>query len=146
MVKLDITQLKQVKLRDYAIRFLFGGTVSVLAALIALWAGGQIGGIFTTFPAILLASLTIIGKYAGRHPAVEEAQGAVLGAIALVIASFVLSVTLKPFAGIWSLLLALASWLVCGVGLYLLSVKFGWLRPEKPREKEDRARSQEPPG
>ena len=130
MVKLDIGQIKQVKWQDYAIRFLFGGTVSVLASLIALWATGRIGGIFTAFPATLLASLTIIGKHEGRHPAVEDAQGGVVGAIALVVAALVLSVTLTQLAGAWSLLLALASWLVCGAGLYLLSVKFGWLRPD----------------
>ncbi|MGH2480306.1 MAG: DUF3147 family protein, partial [Ktedonobacteraceae bacterium] len=54
---MDISQLRQIKIRDYALRFLFGGTVSVLASLIALWTTERIGGIFTTFPAILLASL-----------------------------------------------------------------------------------------
>ncbi len=136
MIKLDIGQVKQIKWRSYAIRFLFGGTISVLASLIALWTTGRIGGIFTAFPAILLASLTIIGKQEGRHPAVEDAQGGVVGAVALVIAALVLSLTLTRLAGVWSLVLALASWLVCGVGLYLLSVKFGWLQPEKTGEKE----------
>ncbi len=130
IVKIDFSALKNIKIRDYAIRFLFGGAVSILATLIALWTNGRIGGIFTAFPAILLASLTIIGKEDGKHSAEADAQGGVVGAVALVIAAIVLSITLNRLPGALSLLLTLAVWLVCGIGLYLLSVKLGWLKPE----------------
>jgi hypothetical protein len=131
MAKLNFSQLRGIRLRDYAIRFLFGGTISVIAALIGQWATGRIGGIFTAFPAILLASLTLINQEDGKQASAMDAQGAVLGAVALVLASILLSVTLGALAGAWSLLLGLGAWLVCSVGLYFLSVKLGWLRIEK---------------
>jgi hypothetical protein len=124
--KLDFSQLKDIRIRDYLIRFLFGGAVSVLAQLIAQWTTGRFGGIFTAFPAILLASLTIINRKSGREAAENDARGGIVGAIAFVITAIVLSVTLKWLVG-WSLLLALIVWLICGLGLYRLCVKIGWL-------------------
>jgi len=129
--RLDFSQLKQIKLKDYCIRFLFGGSVSVIAALIAQLIDGRIGGIFTAFPAILLASLTIIGRLDGKHGAEEDAEGSIVGAIAFVITAIVLSLTLKVLAGPWALLLALLVWLLCATMLYLLSYKAGWLRVNK---------------
>ena len=131
MWRLDFSQLKQMKLKDYSIRFLFGGSISVIAALIAQLTDGRIGGIFTAFPAILLASLTIIGRLDGKHGAEEDAEGGIVGAIAFVITAIVLSLMLKVLAGPWALLLALLVWLVCATMLYLLSYKAGWLRVNK---------------
>ena len=131
MWKLDLSLLRGIRLRDYAIRFAFGGSISVLAALIAQWTTGRFGGIFTAFPAILLASLTLINEEDGKRATILDAQGAVLGAVALVLASFVLSVTLGIWAGVWALVLGLAVWLVCSIGLYVLSIKCGWLHLDK---------------
>lgn len=133
MWRLDLSKLKKLKLRDYAIRFLFGGAISILAALIAHWTTGRIGGIFTAFPAILLASLTIINRKEGKDAAAADARGGVVGAVALVIAAIVLSLTLMPLAGVWSLLLTLAAWLACGIALYIPSFKAGWLRLEEEK-------------
>jgi uncharacterized membrane protein (GlpM family) len=130
MIHLEFSRLKKVKRRDYAIRFVFGGTISILAALIAHWTNTRIGGIFTAFPAILLASLTLIGRQEGNQQAEADAQGGVLGAIALVVTALVLSITLGLLAGALALLLALVVWLVGSVGLYLLSAKLGWLPPD----------------
>lgn len=137
MVRLELSRLKQIRGRDYLIRFLFGGTISVLAALIGHWINQRVGGIFTAFPAILLASLTLIGRQEGREQAEADAQGGVLGAIALVFTALVLSLTLKPLAGISALLLALAVWLAWSVGLYFLSKRFDWLPEEDDETRED---------
>lgn len=131
MMNVDFSPLKKIRMQDYAIRFLFGGAVSVLASLIAQWTTGRIGGIFTAFPAILLASLTIIDKKEGKEAAAADARGGVVGSVGLVIAAIVLSVTLGLLLPVLSLLLALAIWLVCSVGLYLLSFRAGWLRVKK---------------
>jgi uncharacterized membrane protein (GlpM family) len=127
MINMDFSQLKKIRGQDYAIRFLFGGAVSILAQLIAHWTTGRIGGIFTTFPAILLASLTIINKEENREKAADDAQGGVIGSIGLVIAAIVLSVTLGLLLPALSLLLALVIWLICSIGLYLLSFRAGRL-------------------
>jgi hypothetical protein len=131
MMNIDFSQFKKIKMQDYAIRFLFGGAVSVLAQLIALGTTGRIGGIFTTFPAILLASLTIINKKEGREAAAADARGGIVGSVGLVIAAIVLSVTLGLLVPALSLLFALAIWLACSIGLYLLSFRAGWLWVKK---------------
>lgn len=80
---IDFTQLKKINIREYAIRFLFGGAVSILAELVTHFTTGRIGGIFTAFPAILLASLIIIGQHEGKNAAEDDARGGAIGAIAL---------------------------------------------------------------
>lgn len=129
----DFSQLKHIELKYYAIRFLFGGAISVLAALVSQLTNGRIGGIFTAFPAILLASLTMISQEDGKHKAEEDAKGGIVGAIAFVVTAIVLSLTLTLLAGALALLLALVVWLLCAVGLYVLSYKSQWLRVGKQR-------------
>ncbi len=48
---------------DYAIRFLFGGLITVAAGIIAKRFGPGIGGLFLAFPAIFPASATLIEKH-----------------------------------------------------------------------------------
>lgn len=131
MWRLELSQIKQIKIRDYLVRFLFGWAISVLAVLIAQWTTGRIGGVFTTFPAILLASLTLIGKREEKQTAAADAQGGVIGAVALVVASVMLSVTLRFLTGAVALFLTLAIWFVWSIGLYILSIKRGWLHIEQ---------------
>jgi uncharacterized membrane protein (GlpM family) len=130
----DFSQLKQIKIKDYIVRFLFGGAISVLAALIGEWTNTRFGGIFTAFPAILLASLTIINRMDGKHAAEQDARGAVVGAIAFVVTAIVLSLTLTKFVGGRALVLALVVWLLCAVGLYELSYRSGWFRVIYPEQ------------
>lgn len=66
---IDVSQLKGIRPQELVLRFLFGGLVSVLAELLASVTNGRIGGIFTTFPAILVASLTILGQHEGEQAA-----------------------------------------------------------------------------
>ena len=79
----EISGLKKVALWEHAIRFVFGGLVSVGAALVARRWGAAIGGLFLAFPAILPASLTLVKEHDGRRQAVEDARGARLGALGL---------------------------------------------------------------
>ena len=135
---LDLSKLRQIKLKDYAIRFAFGGAISVIAALLGQWVTPRFGGVFTAFPAILLASLTLIGEEEGREQSAEDAEGGVLGGLAFVgIAAFI-AATLAYISGAASLLLALAIWLVVAVGLYLLCVRIGLLRTYKQPKGEQR--------
>lgn len=131
MWKCRLSALRTIRLRDYLIRFLFGGVISVIATLIGQWTTPRIGGIFTAFPAILLASLTLINHEDGQTASEEDAQGAVLGAMAFAVAAIVLTLTLDVLAGAIAILLSLGAWLVCSVGLYVLSVKCGWLHLDK---------------
>ena len=128
MVGIDFSKVKQARMRDYVLRFCIGGMISIAAAGISQGTNSRFGGIFVAFPAILLASLTLIGRCEGEERAEDDAKGGVVGAVALVVTTVVLSLTLQALAGAWSLLLALLTWLICGIGLYVVCFKLGWLR------------------
>ena len=113
-VKLDA--LRQTHWFEYLLRFLFGGTVTVIAGLIADQFGPVVGGLFLAFPAIFPASVTLVerheterkeqqgldGNARGRHVAGVVAARAALGSIGLL-----------AFAGtVWWLAARMASWQV----------------------------------
>lgn len=62
-VSFNFSTLKREKLHEYAIRFLFGGAVTVAAGLIAKEFGPVVGGLFLAFPAIFPASATLLEKH-----------------------------------------------------------------------------------
>jgi uncharacterized protein DUF3147 len=114
-------KLREPPVRDWIIRFAFGAGVSALAAIITeLW-GPRAGGLFLAFPAILLASLTLVAKQEGAHRAREDARGAALGALGLIGFGIVVWAT-TPAWPVWATLLgAAAGWLVVS-GLAYLAV------------------------
>lgn len=123
--------------KDYAIRFAFGGTISVLAALIGQWVNTRFGGIFTAFPAILLASLTLIGEEDGREQSAEDAEGGVLGALAFIAAATFIALTVTRISGAASLFLSLALWIVLAVGLYLVCLRCGLLHTYESKDQQN---------
>lgn len=133
---LQLSRLKEASVKDYAIRFVFGGAVSVIASLIGTWTNVSFGGVFTAFPAILLASLTLIGEKEGREQSAEDAEGGVVGAIAFVVAAIFIANTIMHISGAASLLLALGIWTILAVALYLIAIRVGFLRTYK-RQEED---------
>ena len=64
LIKADISALKQASWIEYAIRFLFGGLMTVIAGLIAQHYGPELGGLFLAFPAIAPATATLIDQHA----------------------------------------------------------------------------------
>jgi hypothetical protein len=114
-------KLRDTPAREWLIRFAFGAGVSALAGVIAEVFGPKAGGLFLAFPAILLASLTLVAKEEGDHRAREDARGAVLGAVGLI--GFAL--TLLTTAGhwpVWAVLTgATAAWLLVSGAAYLLT-------------------------
>ena len=121
-------RIKEVRFRDYAIRFAFGGTISVVAALIGAVLKEPIGGIFTAFPAIMLASLTLIDKAEDREHASYDAVGAALGAVGFIACAFFISRTLGQWPVAASLGMGILIWLVVSVGLYALYALVASLR------------------
>lgn len=118
--EVDLSKLAQVKLKEYAARFVLGALVSIVAALIAKGAGPRFGGMFLAFPAILPASLTLVQAEEGTRKADRDAIGAVLGGLGLAVFAGVAEKALFSLPAIVALLIALASWLVSSVALYVL--------------------------
>jgi len=97
-IALSTSGLKRTQWWEYALRFVLGGLITVIAGLIAKKFSPSVGGLFLAFPAILAASTTLVerherqrkeqkgmgGMYRGRHAAGADAAGAAMGSIGLV--------------------------------------------------------------
>jgi len=89
--------LRRTKWSEYAVRFIFGGAISIIAAELARHFGPAFGGLFLAFSAIFPASATLLEKHEiqkkakagitftlrGRQSAALDAAGATLGSIGL---------------------------------------------------------------
>jgi len=97
-IGLDVSSIHHLRLRDYAVRFVFGGIVTVLTGLIARRYGPGVAGLFLAFPAIFPAGATLIekqqrekkrrvgldGTSRGRVAAGIDAIGAAMGTLGLI--------------------------------------------------------------
>jgi hypothetical protein len=97
MIEIKLGALKEVKPHEIAVRFLFGGTCTVMAGLIAEKFGPALGGLFLAFPAIFPATASLIAKHEkeekaeigrdgterGRLAASVDAAGTSIGCIGL---------------------------------------------------------------
>jgi hypothetical protein len=98
-ISIDLSSLKETRPRDYALRFLFGGLITLLTGLIANRYGPAVAGLFLAFPAIFPATASLIEKHEklrkqqagldgtnrGRAAVSIDAAGAALGALALLL-------------------------------------------------------------
>jgi 4-hydroxybenzoate polyprenyltransferase len=98
-IKFDTSALCQTKWHQYAIRFIFGGCITVAAGLVASKFGPVLGGLLLAFPAIFPASATLIEKHEkerkekkglngtvrGRQAASVDAAGSAMGTVGLLI-------------------------------------------------------------
>ena len=115
--------LKKTKAWEYAVRFAFGGLVTMAAGLVADAYGPEIGGLMLAFPAILPASLTLVEHHDGRENAADDARGARLGSLALAMFGGVVWL----FAQAWAppLVLATATLVWVGASVSLWAWKYG---------------------
>jgi Protein of unknown function (DUF3147) len=134
-VSADFSALKKTKWYEYAVRFLLGGSVTVIAGLLAKYYGPVFGGLFLAFPAIFPASATLIDKHErekkqragikhttrGRQMAGVDAAGAALGSLGL--ATFACIIwKLLPVGNVAGVFIAAA------VAWFCVSVTLWWIR------------------
>lgn len=121
-------------------RFVFGGMISAIAALIANRYGPKVGGLFLAFPAIFPASATMLAQAEKtRHPGPSKKQHARMAVSADAAGAAVGSIALAAFAVfVWRMLprhsvgvvLFVATLLWFGVaGLCWLALNFFWKAP-----------------
>jgi hypothetical protein len=147
-IEVDLSALKRIRWYEYALRFLFGGAVTVATGLVAQRYGPVLGGLFLAFPAIFPAGATLVEKHEtekkrragitdkarGRKAAALDARGAAMGSIAL--AGFGLFVwQLLPA---WNAALCLAAALAAWVAMAVLIWQLGKYR--------HRSAGRDPPG
>ena len=116
IIAISTSGLKHTRWYEYVIRFTLGGLVTAGAGLLAKKFGPGFGGLFLAFPAILVASTTLVqkhererkeekglhGVYRGRQAAGADAAGAAMGSIGLMAFAIL----------VWKLLPEHAPWLV----------------------------------
>lgn len=119
-VGVEPSKLKETDAKSHAIRFAFGGLITAAAGLIAKQFGPVVGGLFLGFPAILPASLVLVRKREGKEAAGEDARGAILGSVGLVVFALVVwgvGTRLVPWA---ALAVATLVWLFVSVLAWLI--------------------------
>jgi Protein of unknown function (DUF3147) len=98
-IQFNLAAIRRTRAKEYAVRFFFGGTVTLLAGVIAHYYGPTMGGLFLAFPAIFPAGVTLIaeheerrkqkagmeGKERGKHVAALDTRGSVIGACGLLV-------------------------------------------------------------
>jgi hypothetical protein len=135
-IKINFAAAKETKPHEYAIRFLFGGLVTVATGLIAKKFGPAVGGLFLAFPAIFPATATLIathekeekqrvgldGTRRGRDAAAIEARGTALGALGLLAFAAIVWRALPNHDAPAVLLAAATAWLATSVIFWRLRI------------------------
>jgi hypothetical protein len=139
ILQFDLRALKMTKWSEYALRFLFGGAITVITGILAESYGPEFGGLFLAFPVLFVSSSTLIEKHErarkeksgitktirGRQAAALDARGVTMGSIGLLGFAGAVWKLLPIWNGAYTLLVALAVWLV-------ISILIWWLRmPQK---------------
>jgi hypothetical protein len=133
IVRLHPSALRDIRWYEYAIRFVLGGAMTVIAALIAARFGPVVGGLFLAFPAIFPASATLIEKHVrenkekagvagarrGKEAAALDAIGAALGSLGLAAFAVVIWLRIERSPAL-ALVLATAAWLAVSVLAWIM--------------------------
>lgn len=133
-VSVNLSALRRTRWKDYAIRFLFGGLVTVATGLIAQHFGPGVGGLFLAFPAIFPASATLIekneikkknqaglnGARRGAQAAALDAAGAAIGSIGLIGFGLVVWQLIDRHSAVAVLSAATLLWLIISTAIWRL--------------------------
>jgi hypothetical protein len=132
IIRLNPSALADTRWYEYAIRFVLGGAMTVIAGLVASRFGPVVGGLFLAFPAIFPASATLIERHVrerkekagvpgarrGKDAAALDASGAVLGSFGLAVFALVIWLVIGRFPAL-ALILATLAWLVVSMSAWI---------------------------
>jgi hypothetical protein len=133
-VRVDGSSLRDSNWSQYALRFLFGGIVTVIAGLVAQHYGPVIAGLLFAFPAIFPASATLIEKHErqqkekkgmngtvrGRQAASVDAAGSAMGSLGLLVFAIIIWQFLPTHSAKAILGAASVAWAVVSVFVWQL--------------------------
>jgi hypothetical protein len=117
-VRIEPAAVRQIGLGQASTRFAAGAAASLVAALVSHFAGAPRSGPLLALPAILIASLTLIGDEDGKTAAVEDARGAVVGGMGLVGFAVVAALSLGKMPTWLAITAATATWTFVSLLLY----------------------------
>jgi len=145
-ISVNFAALREAKWYQFALRFFFGGTICVLAGVIAEKYGPGVGGLFLAFPAIFPASATLMeneqkekkqraglhGAIRGRKVAGVDAVGAAIGSLGMIAFAAIVWQLLPGRSSSLILLDATLGWSVVSVAIWRLHSLFVHWRRHKP--------------
>jgi hypothetical protein len=124
-ISIKLGRLRDVRPKAMLVRFGFGAAVSAVAGVVSLAFGARAGGVFLAFPAILLASLTLVAKEQNLRAARDDARGAAIGSVGMFAFAIVCAISAHTTGGLAALGLATVAWAVVSVAGYLLVRRLG---------------------
>ena len=142
-VSVDLSGLREARWYQFALRFFFGGTVCVLAGVIAEKYGPGVGGLFLAFPAIFPASATLMeneekekkerlglhGTIRGRKVAGVDAAGAAIGSIGMMAFAAMVWLLLPAHSSLLVLFGATVAWFAVSFSVWRIrSLCVHWRR------------------
>ncbi|GGK97223.1 hypothetical protein Sme01_35660 [Sphaerisporangium melleum] len=114
-------KIREVSPVGLALRFAFGLAVSVVAGLVGTVWGEQAGGVFLAFPAVMAATLTLIeDEERSRVPVVQDARGAVLGAVGMIAFAACVWLLVLLIPAPLAMVVATVVWGAVSIALYLI--------------------------
>ncbi|HEX8919399.1 MAG TPA: hypothetical protein VF898_12915 [Chloroflexota bacterium] len=119
LINADASKVRETSWKEYAIRFAFGGVIAAVVGVLGKLFGPVVAGLFLAFPAILLASLTLLSRHDGEMFAGVDALGAGLGSMGLVAFGAVVWFGADRYAAWIVLLAASVAWFVVSIGLWM---------------------------
>jgi hypothetical protein len=139
LVKLDLSAVRETKWRDFAIRFVLGGSITAAAGLIAKEFGPKVGGLFLAFPAIFPAAATLVqknevekkqdlglsGTQRGIDAAAAEAAGTAIGSIGLAAFAALFWVLISRLGGL-AFFVSLMGWGAVAAAIWLARKKLNF--------------------
>ncbi|HEY1559210.1 MAG TPA: hypothetical protein VGF94_30525 [Kofleriaceae bacterium] len=113
-------QLAAVRPWEYALRFVFGGAITVGAWLVGKHWGTAAGGLFLAFPAIMPASLTLVKHHDGRQCAIDDARGGRIATVALACFALIVATTATRWPPVLVLAVAALAWMAVAAGSWFI--------------------------
>jgi hypothetical protein len=124
--RVDAGALKEARAWEHALRFVFGGIVTVVVGLVARRWGPVIAGLFLAFPSIFPASITLVRRHDGRAKAVDDAKGACVGGAGMLAFSCVVRAAASAWRPAMVLAMATLAWAAVDLGAW--AMVYGWRR------------------
>jgi hypothetical protein len=151
LIKADISAFVDASWSEYAIRFVFGGSMTVIAGLIAKHYGPELGGLFLAFPAIAPAAVTMLdqqtkeerqrvgleGHRRGRKTAALDMFGTLWGSVGLIAFGLVIWRMGASHSAPLVLCLATLAWFVGALSTWELRRMLKQRRAARPKTSLD---------
>lgn len=114
-------KLRDVAPWEYALRFAFGGAITVGAHLAGDALGVAAIGMLLAFPSLMPASLTLVKRHDGRACAVDDARGARIGTLGLACFAVVVASTASRYPAPVVFAIASLAWAAVAIAAWFAS-------------------------